>query len=400
MVLLLVAASSAVACKKKTSPFDDSLANGRLRTIAKNLEEAYASAALPPVNEAESLADRLTKWDDFRNCTVRTYVARKRASDQAAREGRPRPSRHASIGDETIEECAVQMAIVNKDASLCERLAAEYPASAGQPALAPLRCWDTRARVLGLPDECPVVSLPGGVPGRNPECLALARRDMTICPFAGSPGRCRALITGDSASCEADDGAADCHVAMAYWRGLIPVSVEPPLYDQAKSEKTPIDVTIDLTWKDAARPRARVRGPTVAAGLSWPAGKAKPQYVEDDPKFWGPSLPPDAAQVAWRDGAPAVRFGFVPGGALRGTRALQPPGPTAQASLVMVWPEARDFWRCAPGPTSTGEVKYDAGDGKPGSMITGSLTARGLVCSDGNVLDVDLTFRLVILDVR
>jgi hypothetical protein len=70
------------------------------------------------------------------------------------------------------------------------------------------------------------------------------------------------------------------------------------------------------------------------------------------------------------------------------------------ASLVVIWPEARDHWRCAPGPTSKGELKFDAGDGQPGAIVTGTLAAQGLACSDGNELDVDLEFRLLILDVR
>jgi hypothetical protein len=54
--------------------------------------------------------------------------------------------------------------------------------------LSAVRCWDTRARVFGLPEECPVVWMPGTLPARNPECLALARRDQSLCPFADSPG--------------------------------------------------------------------------------------------------------------------------------------------------------------------------------------------------------------------
>ena len=74
----------------------------------------------------------------------------------------------------------------------------------------------------GCPRSARWCGCPGTRPARNPECLALARRDQSLCPFADSPGRCRALLTGDSASCGAQDGAPDCLLALEYWRDLDP----------------------------------------------------------------------------------------------------------------------------------------------------------------------------------
>jgi hypothetical protein len=283
---------------------------------------------------------------------------------------------------------------------VCERLALDYPNVRGEMSLAPVRCWDTRARVLGLPDECPVIWMPGDLPGRNPECLALARRDPTICSFAPSPGRCRALISGDSASCEASDGAPDCHLALAYWKGLIPVGTVPLLYDPDKRAKSPLEVKVELHWRDQARPRIHVEGPTSAAAISWPAGRARVAFTEDTSRFWGGTVPLEAAQVSWRAGTPAIKLAFAPAGALSGTRRLQPPGPTAPATLIVLWPETHDYWRCAPGPASTGEVRFDAGGGQPGDFVTGTVEARNLPCSDGTELNVDMKLRLLILDVR
>src|SRR5438045_9691371 len=93
--------------------------------MAARLDEAYGNKPLPGVNEPERLSDRLARWDDFRSCTVRTYVARKRESDRRQREGLPRPTRNASIGEAAVEECAVETAVIHNDPSLCDRLAAD-----------------------------------------------------------------------------------------------------------------------------------------------------------------------------------------------------------------------------------------------------------------------------------
>jgi hypothetical protein len=399
-LLLLLAATAAAGCKKRGNQLaDDPDERGKLTRIATRLEEAYANAPLPGITEPASLAERLDKWDDFRNCTVRTYVARKRDADRHAREGLERPSRHNSIGDETVEECAVQMAVINKDPSVCERLAVDYVGPNGEMPLSAVRCWDTRARVLGIPDECPVVWMPADVPARNPECLAMARRDQSLCPFADSPGRCRALLTGDSASCGAMDSAPDCPLALEYWRGLIPAGFGPPLISP-DDLKEKLQATFDLKWKDDAHPRIRIQGPKSACGISWPAGRAKPAWTEDTTKFWGGSIPPEAAQITWSTGEPSLKLAFVPGGVTSGVRALKPPGPSAPATMAVVWTDPQQARRCLPGAHTTGEIRFDAGDGRPGSFVTGKLEARNLDCTDQTELNVDATFRLLILDVR
>ena len=218
--------------------------------------------------EPASLMDRLDKWDDFRSCTVRTYVARKREADKRAREGTPRPSRHASIGDETIEECGVQMAVAKKETAVCERLAVDYQEPSGDMPLSAVRCWDTRARVFGLPDECPVVWMPSDAPARNPECLAMARRDQSLCPFTDSPGRCRALLTNDPASCDAPDGSPDCMLALEYWRGTLPTAFGPAAGRAGRrSRRSPWRPPSIYAGRRASTPTSGSRAPGPRADL-------------------------------------------------------------------------------------------------------------------------------------
>ena len=76
---LLLAVSAGLAgsgCRKRA--VDDPRERGKLSRMATRLDEAYGDKPLPGLNEPDKLADRLARWDDFRSCTVRTYVARKR----------------------------------------------------------------------------------------------------------------------------------------------------------------------------------------------------------------------------------------------------------------------------------------------------------------------------------
>jgi hypothetical protein len=398
---LLALGLASAGCNRNKKPAVDPDDLGKLRRIAQNLETAYARAPLPPMTEPAALVDRLDKWDDFRSCTVRTYVARKREADKRAREGTPRPSRHASIGDETIEECAVQMAVAKKDPSVCERLALDYEEPDGQMPLSAVRCWDTRARIFGEPDECPVVWMPADAPARNPECLALARRDQSLCPFTDSPGRCRALLTSDSASCGAPDSAPDCALALEYWQGSLPAGLGPPLVDPAAFKEKPLSATIDLRWTGNAHPQIRIQGPKAATGISWPAGKARPAFTEETTRFWGAELPPEAAQITWRLGDPAIKLAFAPAGATSGVRPLQPPSSSAAATFIAVWADdPRSFRRCQPGPLSKGEVRFEVSELRPGGIVSGEAQASKLECTDGTELELRASFRLVILDLR
>lgn len=391
---------AASGCKKK-SVLDDAEEQGKLPRIAARLEEAFADKSLPGINELPRLSDRLSKWDDFRSCTVRAFVAKKREADALAREGLKRPGRHASIGEAAVEECAVQAAVVNKDPSMCDRLAIDYQGPNGEMPLSAVRCWDTRARVMGLPDECPVVWLSDDVPGRNPECLALARRDGSLCLFADDPPRCHALLANDIAGCQS--AAPDCAVAVKYWSDLIPISLTPPLIDLRtgiKPGEKPLAATVDVRWPSKEHPTIRIEGPQSACGVSWPAGKARVGWMDDTTGFWGAKIPPEAAQVTWKDGLPAVKIAFVPGGSTTGTRPIQPPGPLMPATVLLVWPERQKFRQCLPDAQTTGHLQFDAGRALPGSFVTGSLDAKGLACTDGARVNVEAKFRLAILDVR
>src|SRR3954467_2782908 len=129
-LVCLLLAGLASGCRKRPIA-DDPKERGKLSRMAAGLDQAYGSKPLPTVNEPEKLADRLAHWDDFRSCTVRTYVARKREADRRAREGEARPTPNARIGEAAVEECAVEGAVVNKDPTLCERLAADFQPPGG-----------------------------------------------------------------------------------------------------------------------------------------------------------------------------------------------------------------------------------------------------------------------------
>jgi hypothetical protein len=399
--MALMAVVAGVGCKKDREQLGAAGERGRLRVIAENLEEAYARAPLPQLTEPASLAERVEKWDDFRSCTVRTYVARKREADRRTREGIPRPARHASVGDETVEECAVQLAVAKKDGEICERLAIDYAGPSGELPLAAARCWDTRARVFGLPDECPVVWLGKGHYGRNPECLAVARRDQSLCPFTDSPGRCRALLINDPAPCRGPEGADDCALALVYWRGLIPAGFSPPLVDPTAVADKALHATFTLRWPKAEHDTLRISAPRYATALSWPAGKVRPGPPQESEQFWGFQPAVDAAQIAWKVGNPAINLAFRPAGANEGARPLQAPAAAAAATFAVVFTDRpSEFLRCQSGAVTQGEVRYKAGAAQPGSVVEGEVKGTRLTCSDGSEMDLEATFRTVILDVR
>jgi hypothetical protein len=400
LYLLFALTAGATGCRKRPIAEDPSQ-KGKLSRMAARLDEAYASKPLPNLAEPEKLADRLAHWDDFRDCTVRTYVARKREADKRARDNEPRPQRNASIGEAAVEECAVEAAVVHKDPTFCDRLAVDFEGPSGETPLSALRCRDTRARVFGHPEECPVLWLPDDLPGRNPECVAVARRDGSLCPFADDPQRCRALIAGDPEMCR--DAAPDCPLALAYWSGLIPAGVNAPLIDLGtftKPGEKPLFATVDVRWPRGQPPTLRIEGPQSVLGISWPGGKARPAWTEDTTPFWGAKVPPEAAQITWRAGQPAVKISFLPAGAGSGVRPVQPPGPLAPATVMLVWPDPHALKRCQPGPQTKGQLQYDAGTAQPGAFVTGTLEASDLACSDGTTVSVGARFKLVILDVR
>lgn len=400
MGLVTLAAIGEGGCKKK---LEDE--KGRLRTMSANLEEAYGNAPLPNLTEPVSLAERVEKWDDFRSCTVRTYVARKRDAERRMREGRARRTRHASIGDETIEECATELAVAKKDKEICNRLAVDYAGPNGEMPLSAVRCWDTRARVFGLPEECPIIRFGSGQISRNPECLAVALRDQSLCPFTDSPGRCRALLINDVGPCHGQDAADDCELAVDYWRGLIPLGLGPPRFDPAKlAEKTsekPLAATFDLRWPKHEHERLQVKGPKFATAISWPSGKMKTAVEPEGEKFWGSTVSDDALAVTWNMGSPALKLAFVPGASPSGTRQLEAPSPGALATFIAVWgDDPAHFLRCVPGANTQGEVTWNAGGAQPGDFVDGSATAKRLVCSDGTEMELSATFRLLIIDTR
>jgi len=362
---------------------------GRLRRIAMRLDEAFAQGPLPKLTEPERLADRLATYRGFRDCAKKVYIARRQAA------GRGVPVRAASIGDAAVEECAVRGAVADRDATLCERLATDYAGPRGETPLAALRCWDTRARVLGLPDECPVLWMPDDVLGRNPECLAAARRDATLCEFVDSPQRCRAILSGDEAPCV--EALRPCHAAATYWAGLIPNGSDPPL--------VPADLGATFSVRRAEPGSAptvlELQAPPRALGVSWPGRKLSPPRTLALPTpaalaYWGNAPPDGHAQITWHEQA-GLKLSFNPRAVGPTPRQLDPPGSGAAATLVLVLPDGA---RCTPETETRSTLTVDATNPGPGTVVTGSVTAEKLRCNIGPPADVQGKFRVVVTDLR
>lgn len=411
-----------IGCKRKPISEDPS-EHGKLNEISAKLEAAYGSKPLPIVDESPSLAERLRKWVDFRDCVLRTYLARRRAAAVARDKGLDRPTHHASIGDEAVEECAVQGAVAKERASYCERLEVDFRRDDGLPPLPALRCWDTRARVLGLPQECPVQWLPTGAVGRNVECLAMAHRDDTLCTFADSPERCRALVLGEAELCHA--APANCLPALEYWKELIPRGTTARLFERPDIELAPPPTSINgpenatvkglkfnLTFlgKQKQGDRFQVQAPLPALGISWPSSSPRaPLGQPPGDNRRGPDvrseIPADmairAAEIAFRSDEASARLAFQPTGLAAGTLPLQPPGPAAPATLVLITTNGQgQRLRCAPTAETRGVVTFRTESARAGGFVNGTVEAETFACDDGSTASLKGDFRVAITDVR
>lgn len=393
--------------------------HGRLNLISANLEKAFGSRGLPDVDENPSLAERLRAWVDFRDCAVRTYVARRRAAESAREKGLERHSYHASVGDETVEECAVQAAVSKEAPSYCDRLSIDFKREDGLPPLPALRCWDTRARVLGLPQECPLQWLPTGIIGRNAECLAMAHRDTSLCPFAPSAQRCRALVAGNADLCH--DGPPDCRSAVAYWQGLVPARSEKPVFEAPAvmladpAAKAPSDATPGLKFHlaflaDQKRSdRFQVQAPLHALGIDWPvkataaagSGKSDPRWGVDINQRFAQQVAERSAEVAFFGERISVRFAFAPAGLSAGTLPIAPPGPGAPATIfVSMRDEQGKQLSCQPSLDTKGNVTFAATGRGAGAFVTGHIDVQAFPCDDGSTAQLQGDFRLAILSAR
>src|SRR6185436_10672185 len=131
-----------------------------------------------------------------------------------------------------------------------------------------------------------------------------------------------------------------------------------------------VSATVDVRWPEASRKETiRIEGPESSLGISWPIGKTRPAMTEDTTPFWGGTVGPEAAQLTWRAGQPAVKIAFSPGGATSGARPIRPPGPLSPATVMLTWPDPSAFRRCLPGPQTTGQVTFGAGSVRPGGFV-------------------------------
>lgn len=422
LILLGLLLALLPACKRKPIA-ENPEEHGKLKDISANLERAFGTRPLPNVEESPSFAERLRAWVDFRDCAVRTYVARRRMADKARDNGMERPTHHASIGDETVEECSVQAAVSKERPSYCERLEVDFRRDDGLPSLAALRCWDTRARVLGLPRECPVQWLPTGAVGRNAECLAMAHRDDSLCTFAASPARCRALVLGDADLCQ--NGPSDCRPAVEYWKELVPRGTNPRVFEHKDVQLAPppSSVTEDpgappeglkfnLTFlADQNRTdRFQVQAPLDALGISWPTPDAPmPEGLPPQDRRWGlkidevipPALARQAAEIAFLGDNVSVRLVFQPSGLSKGSLPLVPPGPAAPATLLMVLTGAEgQRLVCQPSAETRGVVTFATEGAQAGGFVTGTIEAEVFPCSDGATAKLQGRFRAAITDLR
>lgn len=416
-VFALATLATVGACKKKLIA-DLPEEHGRLNLISANLEKAFGNRALPDVEESPNLADRMRAFVDFRDCAVRTYVSRRRAAEAAREEGINRRTYHASIGDETVEECAVQAAVSKEDRSYCERLAIDFKRDDGHPPLPSLRCWDTRARVLGLPEECPLQWLASGVIGRNAECLAMARRDSSLCPFAPSSQRCRALVSGNADLCQ--DGPVDCRAAVAYWQGIVPARSEAAVFEApsvllvnpaaAKPSETPgLKFHLAILADQKRSDRFQVQAPLDALGIDWPAKGVSaagepvldPRWGFDINKLFPQETASKMAEVAFFGERVSLRFAFQPAGLASGTLPITAPGPAAPATIVVSMKDSQGKQLlCQPSLETKGTVTFSVTGQSAGSFVTGHIDAQRFPCDDGSTAQLKGDFRLAIISAR
>lgn len=376
----------------------------RLAKLAHELETAYGRGTLPEVSEPATLVDRLRAGDDFRTCCVRTYVARRPARDQA-----PAPERgsQSSLGAEAVEACATTAAVASRNPLWCEALAAAFPGPAGTLSSGG-RCTEALARVRGAPDECPVGWLASERLGRNPECLAVARRDASPCAFATRPAQCHAVVTQDPAACPtAGDDAADCTAAASFWSGAYPTpdpAARPVLPPEDELEHR-LGLTIEVR-RDGRGEAAvtTVRAPARWCAVSFPeragANAALATALPDPARFvaeWGALVNGDGVMVTTR-GEPSLLLAWRPAGRRTGVLRWEPVGPGALATLALAWNHGQR--RCAPTPATTGELNFAALQVEPGGTLTARIEARGLLCTDGTQVDVRGRLDAIILDVR
>jgi len=420
-VIGLTGGLGAAGCKKEKKKI---LGNpeeiGKLARMAQGLEKAYADKPLPNVIEPETFSGRLADFQDFRQCAVRTYVARRMLSQRLREDGDPRLTAHASIGDEAVTECAVQAAVLEDDSSYCERLEADYPGPNGERQLGTLRCFDAWARVTGNADGCPLVWHPKDGFGRNPECLAVASRDQSFCFFADNQARCQALVRDDPALCASVQAAPDCKAAVGYWSGLISkderVTPGDQVFDSSAlagvvpgTEEPTLHLTVTYMPKQKGAQSLRYEAPLRELAISWPTRDDPNLRAPAPSKLWGAPLPERAVHIHSTSRQFSVKLAFTPT-RQRAQIPLTAPGPQAPATVVLVTTvgatgagssDVANLKRCWPDAGSRGTLAYETkAQQKPGGFVRGTLEASDLACDDGSLANLQATFRVAVSDLR
>ena len=149
------------------------------------------------------------------------------------------------------DACRVLEALAKRDVNKCAPILAS-PLRA--------RCETDVATLVGKPDLCPQSSL-----GRDPICLARARRDPRLCEaiaLADKP-TCKAMVTGDASACGGD---VRCERQVQRWSSLFepPQATEPfATHLVVEIEKEPGDVRLfelkELSAQGAVVRRAKGR---------------------------------------------------------------------------------------------------------------------------------------------
>lgn len=224
-----------------------------------------------------------------------------------------------ALGYDTLtrDACRTLEALHDKDARKCAPILASALRS---------RCEAAVATLVGDAALCPVAGT-----GRDPVCLARARRDVRLCDaaLASDEALCKALVTGDARACGKD---AACARRVERWK---------PLLEKPKAEKPyEAKLTIELHGAKGSEEPAKTSfdlAEVAAAGVVVKKGAGHTELVLGTPRdaTW---IAVDAIEAAPRAfvsvSIPAAGGEKVPLGALGGRFEISLPKVASLSSLT------------------------------------------------------------------